>query len=181
MISYGIGLSLFDLLHLVWESLVPSLLLQMAIFCSFFGWVVFHCVCVCVCVCVLTLNSHTHTHTHIPHLLNPCIRQWIFRLFPVAKGLLCGGKGRTRMNRWWFFQHSYEFGRIGYGPYHWKHSRKLRNDKIGGENILALGRTWDWMLMIRRGIKIMAFIHWCAKYFTYFSLIILIGIFPILE
>ena len=44
MISYGVFLSLSDLLHLVWESLVPSMLLQMALFCSFYGWVVFHCV-----------------------------------------------------------------------------------------------------------------------------------------
>ena len=42
MISYGICLSLSDLLHSVWESLVPSKLLQMALFCSFFGWEVFH-------------------------------------------------------------------------------------------------------------------------------------------
>ena len=44
VISYGICLCLSDLLHLVWESLVPSMLLQMAIFCSFYVWVVFHCV-----------------------------------------------------------------------------------------------------------------------------------------
>ena len=33
--SYGIGLSLSDVLHPGWESLVPSLLLQVALFCSF--------------------------------------------------------------------------------------------------------------------------------------------------
>ena len=37
-------LSLSDLLHSVWESLVPSTLLKMALFCSFYGWVVFHCI-----------------------------------------------------------------------------------------------------------------------------------------
>ena len=35
MISYVICFSLSDLLHSVWESLVPSMLLQMALFCSF--------------------------------------------------------------------------------------------------------------------------------------------------
>ena len=30
--------------HLVWESLVVSMLLQMALFCSFYGSVVFHCI-----------------------------------------------------------------------------------------------------------------------------------------
>ena len=33
--SYGIRLSLSDVLHSGWESLVPSLLLQVALFCSF--------------------------------------------------------------------------------------------------------------------------------------------------
>ena len=61
MISYVICLS--DLLHLVWESLVPSLLLQMTLFCSFYGLVVFHCV-------------------YIPQFLNPFICWWTFRLFP---------------------------------------------------------------------------------------------------
>ena len=35
MISYGISLSLSDLLHLVWSPLVASMLLQMALLCSF--------------------------------------------------------------------------------------------------------------------------------------------------
>ena len=35
VISYGICLSLFDLRHLVWSSLGPSMLLQMALFHSF--------------------------------------------------------------------------------------------------------------------------------------------------
>ena len=46
-----------DLLHLVWSSLGPSMLLQWHYFILFYGWVVFHCVCVCVCVCVCI---HTH-------------------------------------------------------------------------------------------------------------------------
>jgi len=63
VIPYGICLSLSDLLHSGWESLVPSMLLQMALFCSFYGWVVFHCV-------------------YIPHLPNPIICRWTFGLFP---------------------------------------------------------------------------------------------------
>ena len=42
--SYGICLSLSNLLHSEWESLVPSMLLQMTLFCSSCGWIVFHCV-----------------------------------------------------------------------------------------------------------------------------------------
>ena len=73
MISYGICLSLSVLLHSGWESLVPTMLLQMALFCYFYGWLVFHCV-------------------YIPHL-NPFICQKTFRLFPCLKnwgqGLVC--------------------------------------------------------------------------------------------
>ena len=32
------------LTYLVWESLVPSMLLQITLFCSSCGWIVFHCV-----------------------------------------------------------------------------------------------------------------------------------------
>ena len=42
---YDSCLSLSDLLCLVWDSLSPSVLLQMALFHSFYGWVVFHCIC----------------------------------------------------------------------------------------------------------------------------------------
>ena len=41
---YGICLSLSDLLRLVWDSLVPLVVLQMALVCYFYGWGVFHCV-----------------------------------------------------------------------------------------------------------------------------------------
>jgi len=50
-------------LHFVGESLVASMLLQMALFCPFYGWVVFHCI-------------------YVPHLLNPFIRWWAFSFFP---------------------------------------------------------------------------------------------------
>lgn len=52
-------LSLSDLLHLVWE----SMLLWMALFCSFYGWVVFYWV-------------------YVPHLLNPIVCWWTFGLLP---------------------------------------------------------------------------------------------------
>ena len=42
--SYGICLSLSDLLHSVWQSVGPSMLLQKALFHSFYGWVIFHCI-----------------------------------------------------------------------------------------------------------------------------------------
>ena len=64
MLSYGICLSLLDLLHLVWYSLGPSVLLQMALFCSFL-WLSNIPLCVCVCVCLnLSLCICTHTDTH---------------------------------------------------------------------------------------------------------------------
>ena len=63
MIAYGICLSLSDLLHSIWESLVASMLLQMSWFCSFYGWVVFHCV-------------------YVPDGLKLFICWWTFRLFP---------------------------------------------------------------------------------------------------
>ena len=45
------------------RALVPSMSLQMRLLCSFYGWVVFHCV-------------------YIPLLINLFICQWTFRLFP---------------------------------------------------------------------------------------------------
>ena len=41
MISYDVCLSLSDLLHSVWQSLGPSMLLWMALF-LFYGWVILH-------------------------------------------------------------------------------------------------------------------------------------------
>ena len=66
MILYGIGLCLFYLLQLVWWTLGPSMLLQMALFHSFYGWMTFHCIC-------------------SPRLLYPFICWWTFKL------LLCLG------------------------------------------------------------------------------------------
>ena len=43
MISYNICPSLPDLLHLEWLSQCPSVVLQMALFHSFYGWATFHC------------------------------------------------------------------------------------------------------------------------------------------
>ena len=60
MISYGVCLSLSDL---VWESLVESVLLQMSLFHSFEGWVVFRGV-------------------YVPHLLHPFTCWRTCRLFP---------------------------------------------------------------------------------------------------
>ena len=56
MILYGICLSISDLLHLVWQCLVASMLLQMIVFHSFL-WLssILLCVYICVCVC-----RHTH-------------------------------------------------------------------------------------------------------------------------
>ena len=56
-----------DLLRSVWDSLVPSTLLQMALFCPFYGWVVFH-------------------HIHVRYLLNPFIC-WCTNIFKWTRFL----------------------------------------------------------------------------------------------
>ena len=44
MISYAVCLSLSDFLHLVWQSVGPSMELQRPYFILFYGWVIFHCI-----------------------------------------------------------------------------------------------------------------------------------------
>ena len=64
MISYGICLPLSDSLHLVWESAVASMLLQMALFCSFYAWVVFHFIYIYVYIYIyiyIYLNFWIHS------------------------------------------------------------------------------------------------------------------------
>ena len=67
--SLDICLSLSDLLHSVWWSLGPSMMLQMALFHSLYGWVVFHCV-------------------DVPHLTYRLLCQWIltgcFRVLAIV-------------------------------------------------------------------------------------------------
>ena len=46
--------------HLVWSSMVPSMLLQMTLFHSFYGWVIFHCVFF-VCVCLFAFSRAAPT------------------------------------------------------------------------------------------------------------------------
>ena len=53
------------LTDLVWSSLGPSMLLQMTLFHSLYGWVIVHCI-------------------HVPRLLHPFLHQWTFRLLPCA-------------------------------------------------------------------------------------------------
>ena len=57
--SYNSSSSLSDFLHSVWQSLGPSMLLQMVWFHSINGWVIFHCI-------------------NVPHLLYPFFWQWAF-------------------------------------------------------------------------------------------------------
>ena len=54
--------SLSDLLPLVWQYLDPSILPQMALFHSFYGWVILHCI-------------------YVPYLY-PFLCWWTFRLLP---------------------------------------------------------------------------------------------------
>ena len=68
MILY-ICLSVSALLHWVWQSLGPSMLLQTAFFCSFL-WLIFLCI-------------------YVPHLLYPFICWWTFRLLPyLGNGII---------------------------------------------------------------------------------------------
>ena len=63
MIAYDICPSLSDLLHSAWYSPGPSMLLQMALFILFYGWVIFIYICA-------------------PHLLHPFI-WWTFSCFHI--------------------------------------------------------------------------------------------------
>ena len=66
VISYSICHSLSALLHLVSESLVPSMLLQMALFCSFFnGWVVF----IAYIYHIFLIHSSVDGHLGCSHVL----------------------------------------------------------------------------------------------------------------
>ena len=86
MIAY-VCLSLSDLLYLLWESLSPSMFLQITLFHAFYGWVMLHCICMCVCVCVCVCVYTPYCvwmhmiHTPTPYLY-PFIYWWAFRLFP---------------------------------------------------------------------------------------------------
>ena len=73
--SFNISPALSDLLHSVWQSLSPSVVLQMALFHSFYGWIIFHCV-------------------YKLHLLKPFVSWWILSLIP------CLGYGKQ-----WFNEH----------------------------------------------------------------------------
>ena len=56
--SYGICLSLSDLLHLVWWYLDPSMLQQMALFHCFYSWVTFHCIYVLIFFIPSSVSGH---------------------------------------------------------------------------------------------------------------------------
>ena len=67
--SYDHCLPLSDLFRSAWYPWVPSMLLQMARFHFFNGWVIFHCV-------------YIYIFTQTPHLLYPFICRWTSELFP---------------------------------------------------------------------------------------------------
>ena len=62
--AFVVGVSLYGWLHLAWSFLGPSMLQKKCqCFAPFKGWVIFHCV-------------------YVPHLLDPLLCWWTFRLFP---------------------------------------------------------------------------------------------------
>ena len=63
--SYDISPSLSDLVHLMWQCLCPSMLLQWHYVILLNGWVIFHCI-------------------YVPHLLYPFPYQWIFTFLPYV-------------------------------------------------------------------------------------------------
>ena len=68
MTSYGIYLSLFDLFHLESNPLGLSMLLQMARFHSFYGWVILHYIYMCVCVYIYIYHNffiHSYNDGHL--------------------------------------------------------------------------------------------------------------------
>ena len=101
--TYGICLSLSDLFRFVWWSLGPSMLLQMALFHSFFyGWSM-HCVCVCVCVCVhhtphflypFTVNGHFHV---LAIVSTAAVKKLVFQI----QGQRFGLRFRVRVPTQW--------------------------------------------------------------------------------
>ena len=59
------------------------MLLQMARFPSFYGWIICHFVCVCVCVCVY-IYIYIYIYIYTLHLLYPFIYWWMLRLLPYV-------------------------------------------------------------------------------------------------
>ena len=76
--------SLSDLLYSVWQSLGPSMLLEMALFHSFYGWVIFYCI-------------------HIPHLYW-FICQWTYRWLPCLGYLAIVNSAAVNTVLYVFFQ-----------------------------------------------------------------------------
>ena len=65
---YNICLPLSDLLHSVWQSLGPSMLLHMGLYPSFYGWVIFHSVCVYISLSIFFI--HSSVDSQFPFLID---------------------------------------------------------------------------------------------------------------
>ena len=87
MISCGICLSLSDFLYLVWESIVPSILLQMTLSCSFL-WLG----SISLCICITFFNQF--------------FCRWTFRLFPCL--CYCEQGGNEHRGAWIFLNKSFK-------------------------------------------------------------------------
>ena len=121
MISYGISLSLSDLLCLVWWSLGPSMLLQMALFHSFYDWVIFRCT----------------------YLLYSVIYQWTFRLLPcLGYRKWCCYEQRTNPMFQWSLHYAFLINRLSFNDL-----LRISGFPIGflhHASATALGEVWDW-------------------------------------
>ena len=58
--------------------MIISRSVQVALFHSFYGWIIFHCVCIpCIYICMCV-----HVYIYTPCLLYPFLCWWTFRLLP---------------------------------------------------------------------------------------------------
>ena len=69
LLIYDVCFSLSDLVHSVWQFPGPSTSLQMTLFCSCYGWIIFHCI-------------------YTSHLLYSFICWWTSRLLPCPVAIV---------------------------------------------------------------------------------------------
>ena len=138
MIACGICLSLSDILHLVLSSLVAFMLLQMALFHSFYGWIVFHYIYVHIFFIQSSVSGHLGCFHVLATMNNAAMNIEIHVSFWII--VLSGYTPRSGLLGWMVIQflvfwgtsivfstvavpnlHSHQQGRrVPYSPHHKK-------------------------------------------------------------